>query len=69
MATTCDDCGYKDNEVKSGSEICDKGRRITLMVEGREDFSRDLLKVRHLFISLANKYISSTERNFRPNHS
>jgi len=44
MSTNCDICGYRDNEVKSGSAISEKGRRITLKVEDREDISRDILK-------------------------
>ncbi|EJU03797.1 zf-ZPR1-domain-containing protein [Dacryopinax primogenitus] len=44
MSTNCDICGYRDNEVKSGGAISDKGRRITLKVEDAEDLSRDILK-------------------------
>ncbi|KAF9042000.1 zf-ZPR1-domain-containing protein [Hymenopellis radicata] len=44
MSTSCDRCGYRDNEVKSGGAISDKGKRITLKVEDREDLSRDILK-------------------------
>ena len=47
MSTNCDRCGYRDNEVKSGSAISDKGKRIILKVEDREDLSRDILKVIH----------------------
>ena len=45
MSTNCDICGYRDNEVKSGSAISEKGKRITLKVEDRDDLSRDILKV------------------------
>ncbi|KAK8250535.1 zinc finger protein-like protein zpr1 [Phyllosticta capitalensis] len=44
MSTVCDHCGYRSNEVKTGGEVPDKGRRITLKVSGREDLSRDILK-------------------------
>ncbi|KAJ6577116.1 ZPR1 zinc-finger domain-containing protein [Mycena sp. CBHHK59/15] len=44
MSTNCDRCGYRDNEVKSGAAISDKGKRIVLKVEDREDLSRDVLK-------------------------
>ncbi|KAI8803628.1 ZPR1 zinc-finger domain-containing protein [Cladochytrium replicatum] len=44
MATTCDHCGYKSNEVKSGGAISEKGKRITLAMEDAEDLSRDILK-------------------------
>ncbi|KAF7977618.1 hypothetical protein HWV62_3242 [Athelia sp. TMB] len=44
MSTNCDKCGYRDNEVKSGSAISERGKRITLKVEDREDLSRDILK-------------------------
>lgn len=44
MSTNCDQCGYRDNEVKSGSAIPPKGKRLTLRVEDGEDLSRDILK-------------------------
>ena len=44
MATTCDACGYKSNEVKGGGAIPDKGRRIILKVTDIEDLSRNILK-------------------------
>lgn len=44
MSTNCDFCGYRDNEVKSGSAISDKGRKLTLTVEDSEDLTRDILK-------------------------
>ena len=50
MSTNCDRCGYRDNEVKSGSAISEKGKRITLKVEDREDLSRDILKVIYIFL-------------------
>lgn len=45
MATTCDKCGNRTNEVKSGGGIEPKGIRIEVDVNGREDHSRDVLKV------------------------
>jgi C4-type Zn-finger protein len=45
MATNCEFCGYKDNEVKSGAAISEQGKRITIRCEDREDLSRDILKV------------------------
>lgn len=44
MATDCESCGYKSNEVKAGGAISAKGKRITLKIEGDEDLSRDILK-------------------------
>jgi zinc finger protein len=44
MATTCDYCGYKSNEVKSGGAISEKGKKITLKIVDDEDLSRDILK-------------------------
>lgn len=45
MATTCDTCGHRTNEVKSGSGIEEKGLKIEVKVSGIVDFSRDILKV------------------------
>ena len=44
MATTCDLCGYKTNEVKTSGAVSEKGKRITLKVTSIEDLSRDILK-------------------------
>ncbi|XP_035704705.1 zinc finger protein ZPR1 isoform X1 [Folsomia candida] len=44
MATDCENCGYRTNEVKSGSAIEAKGRRIGLKVTGVDDLCRDVLK-------------------------
>ncbi|KAH8826697.1 ZPR1 zinc-finger domain-containing protein [Flagelloscypha sp. PMI_526] len=44
MSTNCERCGYRDNEVKSGSAISAKGKRIILKVEDKDDLARDILK-------------------------
>jgi len=44
MATLCESCGHRTNEVKSGSGIEPQGVRIEVTITGKEDFSRDLLK-------------------------
>ncbi|KAG9245093.1 ZPR1 zinc-finger domain-containing protein [Calycina marina] len=44
MSTVCDHCGYRSNEVKTGGEVPEKGKRITLNVENRTDLGRDILK-------------------------
>lgn len=45
MATNCEVCGLRTNEVKSGGGIEPKGLRIEVSVRGLEDFHRDVLKV------------------------
>ena len=45
MATTCEACGHRDNEVKGGSGIEEKGTRIKLKITDPTDLSRDVLKV------------------------
>jgi zinc finger protein len=44
MSTACEHCGYRSNEVKTGGEVPEKGRRITLKVQTKEDLYRDILK-------------------------
>lgn len=44
MATLCESCGHRTNEVKSGGGIEPKGVKIEVRVAGKKDFSRDLLK-------------------------
>ena len=45
MATVCDACGFRDNEVKAGAGIEPKGKRMTLRLTDVSDLSRDVLKV------------------------
>lgn len=44
MSTVCHECGYRSNEVKTGGEVPEKGKAITLKVEGEVDLARDILK-------------------------
>ncbi|KAF2403213.1 zf-ZPR1-domain-containing protein [Trichodelitschia bisporula] len=44
MSTVCEHCGYRSNEVKTGGEVPEKGRRITVDVKTVGDLSRDILK-------------------------
>ncbi|XP_063167133.1 zinc finger protein ZPR1 isoform X2 [Candoia aspera] len=44
MATNCDSCGHRTNEVKSGGAIEPLGTKITLHVTGPADMTRDILK-------------------------
>lgn len=44
MATVCDLCGHRDNEVKSSGGIEPLGRKITLKILTPEDLARDVLK-------------------------
>lgn len=44
MSTVCDHCGYRSNEVKTGGEVPEKGKKITLKVQKPEDLGRDILK-------------------------
>ncbi len=61
MATICDACGYRDNEVKSGSGIEEKGTEINLRITDPTDLSRDVLKVRlqHSLYTLVNTFCAS----------
>ncbi|XP_050778140.1 zinc finger protein ZPR1 isoform X3 [Gopherus flavomarginatus] len=44
MATNCEACGHRTNEVKSGGAIEPLGTRITLRVTDPSDMTRDVLK-------------------------
>lgn len=43
MCTSCDHCGYKSNDVKTGGEISPLGKKITLKITCPEDLTRDIL--------------------------
>lgn len=42
--THCDLCGYKTNDVKTGGEVPEKGKKIWLHVKDARDLGRDILK-------------------------
>nr|XP_020472170.1 zinc finger protein ZPR1 [Monopterus albus] len=44
MATNCDSCGHRTNEVKSGGATEELGTRITLHITDPSDVTRDVLK-------------------------
>ncbi|XP_048588478.1 zinc finger protein ZPR1 [Nematostella vectensis] len=44
MATVCDACGNRTNEVKSGTGVDAMGTRLTLKITDEIDLSRDVLK-------------------------
>jgi zinc finger protein len=44
MAITCDNCGYRSNEVRVGGGISTLATRYVLNVQGEEDLKRDVLK-------------------------
>ncbi|XP_052869091.1 zinc finger protein ZPR1 [Anopheles cruzii] len=44
MATVCENCGSRTNEVKPGGGIEEQGVKIEVTVRGRIDFARDVLK-------------------------
>ena len=55
MAATCDRCGFRTTEVKSGGPIGAKGRRIELKITDSEDVTRDILKVRRLLCGSSDR--------------
>ncbi|KAI8502252.1 nucleolar zinc-finger protein [Branchiostoma belcheri] len=52
MATTCDRCGHRSNEVKSASGVAEKGRRMTLNMTDPSDLTRDVLKSETCTVSI-----------------
>lgn len=44
MATNCDGCGHRTNEVKSGGATEELGTKITLHITDPSDMTRDVLK-------------------------
>lgn len=44
MAFTCDKCGARSTEVKTGGGISDKGRKVLIRVNKPDDLNRDIFK-------------------------
>ena len=51
MSTACDACGYRSNDVKTGGEIGEFGKKIILNVKDSEDLSRDILKSDYMLVT------------------
>ncbi|KAM3923691.1 zinc finger protein ZPR1 [Leptodactylus fuscus] len=52
MATNCDSCGHRTNEVKSGGAIEPLGTRVTLHITDPSDLTRDVLKSETCSVSI-----------------
>ncbi|KAF7266765.1 hypothetical protein GWI33_019941 [Rhynchophorus ferrugineus] len=52
MSFTCNDCGYQNNELQSGSIIPEKGIKITFTVRNKHDLCRQLVKSDHTSIKI-----------------
>lgn len=52
MATNCEACGHRTNEVKSGGATEALGTKITLRITDPSDLTRDLLKSETCFVSI-----------------
>jgi hypothetical protein len=50
ICTTCYTCGHRSKVVRPDNQVSDRGRRITLAVNSKQDLNRQLVKV--LFIIL-----------------
>ncbi|KRY79793.1 Zinc finger protein ZPR1 [Trichinella pseudospiralis] len=50
MATCCEQCGHRTNEVKSASGIAERGVKLTLHVVDPCDLTRDVLKSENCFL-------------------
>lgn len=44
MSNACDECGYKNSELRPGGGISPKGRILRLNVLNQEDLNRDVIK-------------------------
>lgn len=52
MATNCDGCGHRTNEVKSGGATEELGTKITLNITDPSDMTRDVLKSETCSVSI-----------------
>lgn len=52
MATNCESCGHRTNEVKSGGATEDLGTKITLNITDPSDMTRDVLKSETCSVSI-----------------
>ncbi|CAH0383361.1 unnamed protein product [Bemisia tabaci] len=52
MATTCEACGHRSNEVKGGGGIEPQGLKIEVSVVDKEDLCRDILKSETCSVSI-----------------
>ncbi|CAB9499455.1 finger protein ZPR1 [Seminavis robusta] len=43
MNLLCDTCGYRNNEIKVGGEICKHGTKLSLAIRSEEDLKREVI--------------------------
>ncbi|KAI2801500.1 hypothetical protein RDWZM_008490 [Blomia tropicalis] len=62
MATNCDVCGTRTNEIKSGAGIEDKGVRITIDIENEDDLMKEVVRsdTCNIFVPQLNLKLYST---------
>ena len=58
MATSCEVCGYRSNEIKSAKGISEKGIRYELKMTCEADLTRDILKTHDATISIEEVELS-----------
>jgi len=52
MAFSCDYCGARSREVKTGGAMSEKGKKITFNITHPEDLKRDLFKSETAYLIL-----------------
>ena len=52
MSNSCDECGFRNSEVKGGGPISNKGSNWQVEVSEPEDLQRDIIKAETASISI-----------------
>lgn len=61
MAFTCDKCGARSSEVKTGGGVSDLGKKMTFYVDGVEDMNRDIFKSETAEVSINELGLTITQ--------
>lgn len=61
MAFTCDKCGARSSDVKTGGGISDFGKKMTFKVNGEDDMNRDLFKSETAEVEIKELGLTITE--------
>lgn len=52
MSFNCEECGYQNNEIQSGATLAEKGIKIILNVQTKDDLNRQVVKTDYTSVKI-----------------
>ena len=52
MSFNCDECGFQNNEIQSGSQVPEQGVRYKVKIQSERDMGRQIVKSDHAILTV-----------------